>query len=55
MKFFVMLFEQIWNFGKVIVDVVLLLVVIFVVVFYFLLDWDWMVVWIDNFVFCDYV
>jgi predicted PurR-regulated permease PerM len=54
-KFLATLFEQIWNSGKAIVDVVSLLVVTPVVAFYLLLDWDRMVSWIDNLVPRDHV
>ncbi|HWU62518.1 MAG TPA: AI-2E family transporter [Ensifer sp.] len=54
-KFLATLFEQIWNSGKAIVDVVSLLVVTPVVAFYLLLDWDRMVAWIDNLVPRDHV
>lgn len=54
-KFLATLFEQIWNSGKAIVDVVSLLIVTPVVAFYLLLDWDRMVAWLDHLVPRDHV
>jgi predicted PurR-regulated permease PerM len=54
-KFLATLFQQIWNSGKAIVDVVSLLIVTPVVAFYLLLDWDRMVARVDQLVPRDHV
>lgn len=54
-KFIGTLFEQLWNSGKAIVDVVSLLVVTPVVAFYLLLDWDRMMAHLNSLVPRDYV
>ncbi|MBZ7921070.1 AI-2E family transporter [Ensifer sp. 2YAB10] len=49
------LFQQIWNSGVALLDVISLLVVTPVVAFYILLDWDRMVEKVDSWVPRDYV